>query len=226
MRVSQSVQSVVGLDCELVRPIITPRFVPSCSRGLMRELGSLASSLSLPVQTHLAENLPECSWVRQLEPDCRDYTEVYQRSGLLGPRTILAHCCHLSQEEVEMIRAEGAGVSHCPNSNFSLKSGVCDVRRLQRAGVKVGLGTDCSGGFSPSLLNSMRMAVMASNTITFSDSSYRPLQYSDAVYLATRGGALLTGMEDRLGALRQNMLADFLLVDMTGESGGDRTDVR
>ena len=91
---------------------------------------------------------------------------------------------------------------------------------------QVGLGTDCSGGFSPSLLNSMRMAVMASNTLTFSDSSYRPLQYSDAVYLATRGGALLTGMQDRLGALRQNMLADFLLVDMTGESGGDRCSVR
>ena len=72
----------------------------------------------------------------------------------------------------------------------------------------------------------MRMAVMASNTLTFSDSSYRPLQYSDAVYLATRGGALLTGMQDRLGALRQNMLADFLLVDMTGESGGDRCSVR
>ena len=84
--------------------------------------------------------------------------------------------------------------------------------------MQVGLGTDCSGGFSPSLLNSMRMAVMASNTLTFSDSSYQPLQYSDAVYLATRGGARLTGMEDRLGALRQNMLADFLLVDMTGES--------
>ena len=88
--------------------------------------------------------------------------------------------------------------------------------------MQVGLGTDCSGGFSPSLLNSMRMAVMASNTLTFSDSSYRPLQYSDAVYLATRGGARLTGMEDRLGALRQNMMADFLLVDMTGESGGAR----
>ena len=131
------VTSLLELDSELVRPIITPRFVPSCSRELMGELASLASSLQLPVQTHLAENLPEIAWVRSLEPDCQTYTEVYQRSGLLGPRTILAHCCHLSQAEVEMIREEGAGVSHCPNSNFSLKSGVCDVRRLQKAGVKV-----------------------------------------------------------------------------------------
>ena len=108
----------------------------------MSGLGRLASTLSLPVQTHLAENRPECGWVRELEPDCPHYTEVYRRSGLLGPRTILAHCCFLSQEEVELIREEGAGVSHCPNSNFSLKSGVCDVRRLQRAGVKVRDGPD------------------------------------------------------------------------------------
>ena len=59
---------------------------------------------------------------------------------------------------------------------------------------------------------------MASNTLTFSDSSYRPLQYSDAVYLATRGGAQLLGLEDRLGALQENMKADLLLVDMSGET--------
>jgi len=211
------VKSVLALDCDLVQPIITPRFVPSCSRSLMSELGKLASSLQLPVQTHLAENRPECHWVRQLEPDCQHYTEVYRRCGLLGSRTVLAHCCHLSQEEVDLISLQGAGVSHCPNSNFSLKSGVCDVRRLQKSGVKVGLGTDCSGGFSPSLLNSMRMSVMASNTLTFSDPSYQPLQYSDALYLATRGGAQLLGLQDSLGALQQDMKADLLLVDMAAQ---------
>ena len=60
------------------------------------------------------------------------------RCGLLGPGTILAHCVHLSTAEVELLRATGAGVSHCPNSNFTLKSGVCDVQRLKKAGVKVG----------------------------------------------------------------------------------------
>ena len=103
----------------------------------MYGLGKLATSLSLHVQTHLAENLSEIDWVKELEPDCANYADVYKKCGLLGERTILAHCCHLTEEEVDLIRREKAGVAHCPNSNFSLKSGVCDVRRLQRAGIKV-----------------------------------------------------------------------------------------
>ena len=139
------------------------------------------------------------------------------RCGLLSPRTILAHCCHLSDAEVSLLVTTGAGVSHCPNSNFSLKSGVCDVRRLRRAGVKVGLGTDCSGGFSPSMLDSMRMAVMASNTLTFNNPSYQPLQFSDSLYLATRGSAGLLCLEDSLGSLDQGKKGDILLVDMSGK---------
>jgi len=111
-------------------------------------------------------------------------------------------------------------VSHCPNSNFSLKSGICDVRRLKDYGVKVGLGTDCSGGYSPSILNAMRQAVMASNTLTFGrpESDHHPIQFSDALYLATRGGAILLDMENDLGALEAGKKADILLVDMTGQA--------
>ena len=131
------VRTVLEMESDLVKPIITPRFVPSCSRELMYGLGKLATSLSLHVQTHLAENLSEIDWVKELEPDCANYADVYRKCGLLGERTILAHCCHLTEDEVDLIRREKAGVAHCPNSNFSLKSGVCDVRRLQRAGIKV-----------------------------------------------------------------------------------------
>ena len=141
---------------------------------------------------------------------------LFCRCNLLGSKTILAHCVHLSDAEIELIKETNSGISHCPNSNLSLKSGVCDVRRLKAAGVKVGLGTDCSGGFSPSMLNSMRLAVMASNTLTFSNTGYTPLQYSDAVYLATRGSAAVLDMSDNIGALEPGMQADILLVDMEG----------
>ena len=90
------------------------------------------------------------------------------------------------------------------------------MRRLKQAGVKIGLGTDCSGGFSPSMLNSMRMAVMASNTLTFKDPSYAPLQFTDALYLATLGGAGLLERKD-LGSLDCGKKADLLLVDMNGK---------
>jgi len=120
------------------------RFVPTCSRKLLQDLGALASSKGLHIQTHLSENKREVEWVKQLEPDCKHYTEVYKKSGLLGSRTILAHCVHLTDEEVEMVQSTGSGISHCPNSNFSLKSGVCNVQRLRRAGVKV---STCDGRF-------------------------------------------------------------------------------
>ena len=212
------VDSVARLGSELVTPMITPRFVPSCSRQLMTDLGRLASKRGLGVQTHLSENRPECEWVKELEPDCDNYTQVYLRCGLLGPRTILAHCVHLAEEEVSTLREAGAGVAHCPNSNFSLKSGVCDVRRLQKAGVKVGLGTDASGGFSPTILNAMRTAVTASNSLTFDRPNYSPLGFSDVIYLATRGGASLLDMTASLGALEPGMMADILRVDMDAHS--------
>lgn len=214
------VETILAMKSDLVKPIITPRFVPTCSRQLMTSLGQLAAEYNLHIQTHLSENLRECAWVRELEPDCQNYTQVYEKSNLLGSKTILAHCCHLDDSELEIIKQAGAGVSHCPNSNFSLKSGICDVRRLKDYGVKVGLGTDCSGGYSPSILNAMRQAVMASNTLTFGrpESDHHPIQFSDALYLATRGGAILLDMENDLGALEAGKKADILLVDMTGQA--------
>jgi len=210
------IEAIRKIESQLIKPIITPRFVPSCSRDLMMELGKMAKNYDLNVQTHLSENLSEVQWVSQLEPDCQNYTDVYKKCNLLGPKTMLAHCCHLSEPEIKILATSGSGVAHCPNSNFSLKSGVCDVKRLWESGVKVGLGTDVAGGFSPSILNTMRMAVMASNTLTFSQgrSGFAPLGFSDALYLATRGGAGLLDMEDDLGALEPGMQADMILVDM------------
>lgn len=96
-------------------------------------------------QTHLSENLAEIEWVRQLFPDAASYTDVYDRHGLLTPRTVLAHGIHLSADELKLLRERGSGISHCPNSNFGISSGICNVRHLWASGVAVGLGTDVSG---------------------------------------------------------------------------------
>ncbi|XP_023325491.1 guanine deaminase isoform X2 [Eurytemora carolleeae] len=215
------VNKISELGGSLVNPIITPRFVPSCSRLLMSELGRIAKEKNLHIQTHLSENKKEVEWVRELESDCQTYAQVYEKCGLLTRKTILAHAVHLSDQELETI---------------SLKSGVCDVRRMKNKGVKVGLGTDCSGGYSSSIINSMRLSVLASNSIKLSKelglgegagegegegegegSEYIPLDYADSVYLATLGGAQLLDMEENLGSLEPGKLADFLLVDMQGK---------
>ena len=104
----------------------------------------------------MSESVNEVKWVSELFPSSKHYTGVYKDMGLLNDKTIMAHGVHLENEELEMLEQVGAGISHCPNSNCSLKSGFCNVLRLKDHGVKVGLGTDCAGGYSPSMIDSMR----------------------------------------------------------------------
>lgn len=94
--------------------------------------------------------------MRSLEPQSKNYTDVYASAGLLTDKTIMAHCIHLDEAELSAMRSAGAGVAHCANSNCSIRSGNMDVRRVAEAGVKVGLGTDCSAGYSLSVLDAMR----------------------------------------------------------------------
>ena len=108
------------------------------------------------IQSHLSESIDEVKWVSELFPSSKHYTGVYEDTGLLNGKTILAHGVHLNDDELNMLRCTGGGISHCPNSNCSLKSGFCNVLRLRDYGVKVGLGTDCAGGYSPSMIDSMR----------------------------------------------------------------------
>lgn len=157
----------------LISPIITPRFAPSCTSALLKGLGNLAASPllhkpdepPLPIQTHISENTSECALVASLFPDQKDYASVYDAHGLLTPRTVLAHAVHLSPSERALIKSRGSGVSHCPISNTSLSSGLCPVRTLLDEGVEVGLGTDVSGGFSPSVLVAAREAALVSRTV-------------------------------------------------------------
>lgn len=124
----------------LVQPILTPRFAISCTSSLLHSLSHLQTSdptHPLLIQTHISENPSEIAFTLELFPDCTSYADVYDQHGLLGPRTILAHAVHLSEQEVELVRRRGAGVSHCPTSNFNLRSGVCKVGEMLDRGVKV-----------------------------------------------------------------------------------------
>lgn len=149
----------------LVEPIITPRFAPSCTSALLHQLGALAKEYDLPIQTHIAENPDEVKLVGELFPDCTSYTDVYARHGLLTPRTVLGHAIWLSAEEKEVVKAHGAGVSHCPVSNSYISSGLCPVRSYLDLGIKVGLGTDVSGGWSGSMLVAAREALGVSRVL-------------------------------------------------------------
>ncbi|KAE8292340.1 Guanine deaminase [Larimichthys crocea] len=113
----------------LVKPVVTPRFAPSCTGALLGQLGAIAKNNNLHIQSHISENVEEVKLVKELFPESESYTDVYHKYNLLTDKTVMAHGCHLSDEELDLFRQTGASLSHCPNSNISLCSGVLNVAK-------------------------------------------------------------------------------------------------
>lgn len=208
----------------LVRPVITPRFAPSCTSPTLAALGALHKKTGHFVQTHISENQPEIALVRELFPESRDYASVYDNAGLLSARTILAHAVHLTQAEVDLVAQRGAGIAHCPTSNTCITSGEAPVRKLMQAGIPVGLGTDVSGGYSPSILEMARHALMVSRHIAMRDGPTHKLDVSEALYLATVGGAQVCGLQSVVGKFEVGMEFDALLVGLDNCNGSPDPD--
>ncbi|KAI5477118.1 guanine deaminase [Pseudohyphozyma bogoriensis] len=226
----------------LVQPILTPRFAISCSDALLEGLGEMMKAdPTLPLQTHLAENPSEIEFTKSLFPFADSYTAVYDHFNLLRSNSVLAHCVHLDKEEMELIKKTDAGISHCPTSNFNLRSGTSRVAELLDRGIKVSLGTDVAGGFGLGILTNIRQASIASKTIVFQarDSAPSPepqtfpdnhrhdshgatypagyfsnhhLSIETLFYLATLGGAEVTCLEDKVGNFVVGKEFDALLV--------------
>lgn len=199
-------------DSKLITPIITPRFAPSCTSACLHKLGALVQETDLPCQTHIAENIPELELVRKLFPDSESYAHVYDEAGLLTGRTVLAHAVYLSEQETKLIKARDTGVSHCPASNTALTSGRARVRSLIDAGIKVGLGTDVSGGYSPSILEAARQAILVSRHVAMDHGDAAKLSVDEVLYLATRGGARVLGLENLVGGFEVGMEWDAQMV--------------
>ncbi|KAL5614327.1 hypothetical protein BROUX41_004433 [Berkeleyomyces rouxiae] len=225
----QSIAYIRSIDptYEIVKPILTPRFAPSCSRESLSILGKIAAETGLPVQTHISENKAECQLVGSLFPEAGSYAKVYDEARLLTPRTILAHGIHLSEEEASLIALRGSKISHCPCSNSCITSGTARVRWLWDRGIDVGLGTDVSGGYSPSILEAARQAALVSRHVAMGMTEGRErettkLSVEEVLYLATKGGAVVMGMEDKVGSFAVGMQWDAIqikLATLTDEGG-------
>ncbi|CAM9904642.1 unnamed protein product [Discosporangium mesarthrocarpum] len=203
----------------LVTPVVTPRFVPTCTPELMEGLRHISDRYQLPVQSHMSESLAEIAWVKELYPECDTYAAVYEKFGLMHRRAYFAHCIHSCKEERDLVASTNAGVVHCASSNFMLSSGVCNVRRMLNEGIKVGLGTDVAGGYSPSMLDCIRQTLVASRVSCMGvkhdegGEGGEPLSFHEAFHLATQGGAEVLGLGNVVGNFLPGKQFDALVVD-------------
>jgi guanine deaminase len=179
-----------------VKPIITPRFIPSCTDELMKELSMLQKEFTLPLQSHLSENLKEIAWVKELCPEVKFYGEAYEAAGLFGGDcpTIMAHCVYSTDEEINLMKEKGVFVAHCPQSNINLASGIAPIRTYLDRELSVGLGSDIAGGFSESIFRAMSEAIQVSKLYwRYIDPEVKPLTVEEAFFLGTKGGGAFFG---------------------------------
>lgn len=196
-----------------VRPMLTPRFVPSCTDALMNGLGQLQREFGTAMQSHLSENLSEIQWVSELCPDTRFYGEAYAQAGLFGGDcpTVMAHCVWSGAEERALMKQNGVFIAHCPQSNMNVSSGIAPIKSYLAEGQKVGLGSDVAGGAHLSLFRAMTDAIQCSKLRwRLVDQQTPALTLPEAFYMATKGGGAFFG---KVGSFEPGYEFDAIVMD-------------
>ena len=201
------------------KPILTPRFIPCCTDKLMEELREIQMAYGIPVQSHLSESKGEIEFVKFLRPDNLFYGDSYNEYDLFGKnddintdvKTVMAHCVWSTDEEVRLMLENGVFVAHCPASNMNLTSGIAPIRKYMDLGLCIGLGSDVAGGHSDSIFRAITDAIQVSKMyFRMVDEAYRPLVFSEAFYLATKGGGAFFG---KVGSFEEGYEFDAVVMD-------------
>lgn len=201
-----------GNKSDLVKPIITPRFLPTCTDGMLNSLANLAKEYDVPVQSHLNENISEVAWIKELYPSSTSYAGVYDDFELFGQKkTIMAHCVYNNDEEIDLMAKNGVYAAHCPHSNFNLSSGMMPVRKFIDKGVNIGLGSDISGGHTLRMPDVIVGAIHQSKMNWLNNKDLKPISTSEAFYLGTKGGGSFFG---KVGSFEAGYEFDALVIDL------------
>ena len=198
---------------DLVKPIITPRFVPHCTEESMAGQGQLAEKYGVPIQSHINESLSEIEWVKELHPKSKSYSHVYDKYGLFGSttKTIMAHMVFNKESELELINDRQIYPVHCPESNANLISGIMDTKRLLQRGLPVSLGSDISGGHHLYMPFQIVLAIQLSKMrARMEDDLSKVLTFFEAFYMATKSGGSFFG---KVGSFEPGYEGDFLVID-------------
>ena len=201
-----------------VTPVITPRFLPSCTDDVLAGLGKLASKYDLPIQSHCSESDWENGYALATHGK-RDAT-VLDEFGLLTDKSVMAHGTLLNGEDIQRFKDRGVGIAHCPISNVYFGNAVLPAKKLLSENVKVGMGTDISGGYDPSVYQNIRQAIMSSRLLNDGvDNEITPdlrgkhdaaITAKNAFYMATVGGAKSLNLAT--GQIKEGYIADLQIV--------------
>ncbi|MCZ6487660.1 MAG: guanine deaminase [Gammaproteobacteria bacterium] len=191
------------------RYAVTPRFAPTSSEQQLEVAGQLLREFpELYLQSHVAENQDEVAWVAKLFPQRRSYLDVYDHYGLLGERSIYAHCIHLDETDRRRMSESGAAIAFCPTSNLFLGSGLFSIDETRRHDIRLGIATDVGGGTSFSILQTLNEAYKVCQL------AGQSLSPTKAFYLATLGGARSMYLDAQLGNFEVGKEADFVVLDL------------
>ncbi len=213
------VWSMPGNEARLIKPVITPRFIPSCTDDLLVRLGSVARETGCHVQTHCSESDWEHGFV--LDRYGKTDTAALDNFGLLSRHTVLAHGNFVGDADMALIRERGSGIAHCPLSNVYFSDAVFPLRRILDQGIHVGLGSDIAGGASPSILDNARQAIIASRSLESGVDAAVPrherrhpdsrIDALTAFWLATAGGGIALDLP--VGLFKEGFQFDALVID-------------
>lgn len=191
--------------------VITPRFAPTSSAEQLEKAGQLYQEYpDVYMQTHLCENTGEMAWVKELFPERKSYTDIYDHYGLVGERSVFGHCVHFEDEDFKTLHDKKAAISHCPTSNLFLGSGLFDLTKAKTGKYPclVGLGTDIGAGTSFCQLQTLNEAYKVSGLL---DHNLTAIQ---GFYLATLGGAAAIYLDDKIGSIAAGKEADIVAWDL------------
>ena len=203
-----------------VYPVITPRFVPSCTDNALLELGKLAKKYNCYIQSHCSESDWEHNFV--IDRFGKRDSEVLDQFGLLTDKSIMAHGNFIDSDDADIFKKKKSSICHCPISNSYFANAVFPVNQLKKQGLNICLGTDISGGFSPSLYDNIKHSVMASrmlndgvdNKLSADNRGTNNARVSvfEAFYLATTGGG--EALKLPLGIFKEGYICDFQVIDI------------
>lgn len=194
-----------------VKPILTPRFAPTCSEELLFGLGKLGSKYGVGVQTHLCESLAEVDWTLKLFPDYRADAEIYQRAGLLdnGP-SVFAHVIFPSETDLDILARHGGVAVHCPDATCNIIAGIMPAFNMLRAGQMLAVGSDVGAGSAVPVYRQIASAVRHSKIKEFYEPENKKLSFPQAFYMGTKGGGSIF---DRVGSLEAGYRLNALVLD-------------